>query len=128
MEKEFKRITWSFMYPHNTGKARTCKDCHQSAKTVGLGYGSLTYLGKGRFRFTPAEAPSELLEIEHGLSAVVDLSGKPLVNFRPGVRGFNGKEIRQILRVGLCLSCHRDFSDPVMRNWPPRKPCPVFKE
>ena len=128
MEREFKRLTWSFMYPHNTGKARGCKDCHQSAKTVGLGYGSLTYLGKGQWRFTPAEAPSELLEIEHGLSAVVDLSGKPFGNFRPGVRAFNGTEIMRTLRVGLCLSCHPDFSDPVMRNWPPKKACPVFKE
>ncbi len=128
VEREFRRITWSHMYPHGTGKARTCRDCHQSAKTVGLGYGSLTYLGKGKWRFTPAEAPAELLGLKHGLSALTNLSGEPLVNFRPGVSAFSGPEIRRILRVGLCLPCHRDFSDPVMRNWPPKRPCPVFKE
>ena len=126
MEREFRRITWSHQYPHNTGRARGCPDCHADPKTLGLGYGTLTYLGGDRWRFTPAEAPAELLGLDHGLSQVVTLSGKPLVHFRPGVRAFGAEDLRRILKVGLCLPCHRDFSDPVMRNWPPRRPCPVF--
>ncbi|OAG27413.1 hypothetical protein [Thermodesulfatator autotrophicus] len=130
LEKEFKRITWSFMDPHSTGKARTCEDCHTSAKTVGLGYGSLTYLGHGQWHFESAEREkSDLLGLDFPLSAVTDLNGKVFVNFsRKDLRAFTPEEIKRILRVGLCLPCHKDFSDPVMKNWKPGLTCPVFKE
>ena len=130
VEKEFSRITWSFMDPHATGKARGCKDCHTSPKTLGLGYGNLVYLGGGKWRFVSAERKEQdLLGIDRPLSAVVDLEGHVLVHFsRPDLRPFTPQEMKRILRVGLCLPCHRDFDDPVMRRWDPKKRCPVFKE
>ncbi len=118
------------MDPHATGKARTCKDCHTSAKTLGLGYGILTYLGKGKWAFQSTEkVPSELLDINVPLSGLTDLSGKPLTKLsRKDLRPFSKEEIQRILRVGLCLPCHSDFSDSVMRNWNPKAHCPIFKE
>ena len=118
------------MDPHATDKARSCRDCHLSPKTLGLGYGSLGYLGQGRWRFEPVEKEkSKLLGLDFPLSAVTDLSGKALVNFsRPDLRALNKEEISRVLRVGLCLDCHPDFSDPVMRHWKRERKCPVFKE
>lgn len=118
------------MDPHATDKARSCKDCHLSAKTLGLGYGALAYLGSGRWKLETVEAePSKLLGLDFPLSAVTDLAGRSFVHFsRPDLRAFSPKELHRILRVGLCLPCHRDFRDPVMRNWNPQSSCPVFKE
>ncbi len=130
LKKKFQRLTWSFMDPHSTSKARTCKDCHTSAKTLGLGYGILSYQGDGRWLFRSAEKEkSSLLEIDFPLSALTNLRGQRYVYLsRKDLRPFNPEEIKRILRVGLCLDCHSDFSDPVMRNWNPQKICPVFKE
>ncbi len=118
------------MDPHATSKARTCKDCHTSAKTLGLGYGTLTYKGKGRWHFSSAEKEmSDLLGIDFPLSAVTNLKGRRYVNFsRKDLRPFSPEEIERILRVGLCLECHKDFKDPVMRYWERERSCPVFKE
>lgn len=118
------------MDPHATDKARSCEDCHWSAKTLGLGYGVLSYSGQGRWQLESIEAPkSKLLGIDFPLSAVTNLEGEVYVHFsRPDLRAFNRKELYRILRVGLCLQCHRNFSDPVMLHWEPRKHCPVFKE
>ena len=118
------------MDPHATGKARSCRDCHTLAKTIGLGYGRLTYLGHNRWAFTPLEKPeNNLLGIDFPLSGLTDLNGRVFVNLsRKDLRPFNPEEIKRILRVGLCLECHPDFTDPVMKNWDPKKRCPVFKE
>ena len=118
------------MDPHATDKARSCKDCHLSAKTLGLGYGSLAYQGGGEWRLETVEAaPSKLLGLDFPLSAVTDLSGRVWVHFsRPDLRAFSPQEMRRILRVGLCLPCHKDFSDPVMRHWPPERKCTRFQE
>ncbi len=130
VEKEFKRLTWSFMDPHATDKARSCRDCHLSAKTLGLGYGTLSYLGGGKWQLETVERePAELLGVDFPLSAVTDLSGRVFVHFsRPDLRAFNQEELHRILRVGLCLSCHPDFTDPVMLRWDRKRRCPVFKE
>ena len=130
LEKEFKRLTWSYIDPHGTGKARTCEDCHTSAKTLGLGYGNLRYLGRGKWAFQSIERlPDDLLEIKVPLSGLTDLSGRPLTYLsRKDLRPFTAEEIKRILRVGLCLPCHKDFSDPVMRHWDPKAKCPVFRE
>ena len=130
LKEEFRRLTWSFMDPHATSKSRTCKDCHTSPKTLGLGYGTLSYQGKGNWRFTSAEKEkSPLLGIEFPLSALTDLQGRRYVHLsRKDLRPFNPEEMKRILRVGLCLECHPDFSDPVMRRWDREKICPVFKE
>ncbi len=116
------------MDPHSTQKkGRSCLDCHQSPKTVGLGPGNV-FFENGRLLFAPAGTGADL-GLGHSLQALVDTSGQPLTNLsRPNLRPFNQEEIRRILRVGLCLVCHPDYSDPVMQNWRPDLTCPVFDE
>ncbi|WP_456433611.1 hypothetical protein [Thermosulfuriphilus sp.] len=116
------------MDPHSTQKkGRSCPECHQSPKTVGLGPGNIGFEG-GKIRFWPAETGVDL-GLNHSLQALVDVRGRPLTNLsRPNLRPFNQEEIYRILRVGLCLPCHQDYHDPVMKNWRPDLSCPVFDE
>ena len=112
------------MNPHSTRKSgRTCKSCHVDTRAVGLGTGSVRYT-EGKLQFSPALSSSPGISgLDHPLDAFVDIDGRPLVHTsRPGLRTFNSDEIKRILYVGLCLECHRDFNDPVMKNWNPANP------
>lgn len=109
------------MDPHTTQKVgRPCKECHQDSRALGLGQGNLS-LGPDGWRFTSSlSGPSTSLDIEHPLDAFVNLKGKPLVyTSRKGLRPFNTQELERVLYVGLCLPCHKDFKDRVMKNWTP---------
>jgi len=109
------------MDPHTTQKdGRSCKECHQDPRALGLGQGSLS-LGSNGWSFTSSlSGPSASLDIDHPLDAFVDIKGRPLVlTSRKGLRPFNSQELDKILYVGLCLPCHTDFDDPVMRKWTP---------
>ncbi len=129
-EKQFNSLTMAALNPHTIQKrSRTCRDCHTSGKTVGLGEGTL-WREQGKWRFRPQ---SQGLETAAGvtppLDAYVDISGKPLQkSARADLRPFTGGELQRILRVGLCLECHRDFSDPAWRNYRPTTSCPKYRE
>lgn len=129
-EKQFNSLTMAALNPHTIQKgSRTCVDCHTSGKSVGLGEGTL-WREEGQWRFTPQ---SQGLETGAGptppLDAYVDLSGKPLQkSARADLRPFNGEELRRILRVGLCLECHRELNDPAWRGYRPTTTCPVYRE
>ena len=73
------------------------------------------------WRFTSSlSGPSGSLGTDHPLDAFVDIKGRPLVRTsRKGLRPFNSREIDRILYVGLCLPCHTNFDDPVMKTWTP---------
>ncbi len=73
----------------------------------------------GRWRFGPALTSRPSMEdISHPLDAFMDIKGKPLVHTsRRNLRTFDKAEIKRVLNVGLCLACHKDFSDPVMKGW-----------
>jgi hypothetical protein len=110
------------MDPHTTQKkGRTCRGCHTDTRTLGLGKGTISLSSDG-WRFTPDLGAQPL-------DAFVDIKGRALTHTsRDGLRPFNKREIHSILYVGLCLECHKDFSDPVMKNWKTyekRKPCKV---
>ncbi|OPL10583.1 MAG: hypothetical protein AVO38_05065 [delta proteobacterium ML8_D] len=116
------------MDPHTTQKeGRSCKECHQDPRALGLGQGNLSFVSN-RWSFKSSlSGPSTSLDIGQPLDAFVDIEGRPLVlTSRTGLRPFNSNELDKILYVGLCLPCHSDFDDPVMRNWIPGKapsPC-----
>jgi len=114
------------MEPHSTQKkARDCRDCHQNPKVLGLGFGEVYLEGK-RIRFRPLEIPLGNAK-GPSLSQVADPEGRPLVKFnRQGLRPFNAKEIKAILKVGICLSCHRG-DDPIFRRWREGLRCPRIK-
>jgi len=110
-------------------KGRPCADCHASTKTVGLGEGTL-WREKGAWRFTPlyqgVETPAGRTV---PLDSFVDLDGTPLQrSSRPDLRPFNGPELHRILRVGLCLECHKNYDDPAYAPGNRDKVCPVYKE
>ncbi|MGW8161429.1 MAG: hypothetical protein ACWGN1_04200 [Desulfobulbales bacterium] len=126
----FNRFTMAAINPHTTqAKGRTCKDCHASPKTVGLGEGTVTK-ENGEWRFYPVDKGIDTLPGRTvGLDTFVTIDGKPLQHgSRANLRPFNGDEIRRILRVGLCLRCHGDIRDPVYRDYDPKRPCPVYQE
>lgn len=115
------------MDPHTTQKgSRPCVECHQDPRALGLGQGNLTRDVNG-WRFTPSlsDTPAQL-DLTHPLDAFVDIRGRPLVHTsRLGLRPFNAAEIDRILYAGLCLPCHKDFQDPVMKNWKPGQTPPL---
>ena len=124
------------MDPHTTQKkGRTCRGCHTDTRTLGLGKGTISLSSDG-WRFTPDLDMHPSTDTGQPLDAFVDIKGRPLTHTsRDKLRPFNKREIHSILYVGLCLGCHKDFSDPVMKNWKPyekRKPCkvvaPLIKE
>jgi hypothetical protein len=129
-EGGFNRFTMAAINPHTIqAKGRTCKDCHASSKTVGLGEGTVTKQN-GQWHFTPVDRG---VETEHGRTPGFDnfvtIDGRALQHgSRPNLRPFNGDELRRILRVGLCLDCHQQADDPVYRNYDRQRPCPVFSE
>lgn len=104
------------MTPHTTQKeSRTCADCHSNPKTVGLGEGNLSYEGM-KWHFTPVK-PGINYGLESPLDSCVNIEGNSTVNFsRDWLRSFNKDEINRILKVGVCLTCHKG-SDSIFSRW-----------
>jgi len=116
------------MDPHSTRKkARSCISCHQDPRAAGLGTGTVRYADNEWKFFAAMSSDPAIPGLSHALDAFVDMAGTPLVHTsRPGLRTFNRKEIENIMYAGLCLDCHSDFSDSVMKNWQPGRapePC-----
>ena len=130
VNKYFNRFTMAAINPHTTQrKGRTCVECHASSKTVGLGEGTI-YSRDGKWFFNPVDRGVETLGGRTvSLDAFVSLEGEPLQHAsRPELRPFNKEELLKILRVGLCVECHVDYSDPAYRDYGPETKCPEFQE
>ncbi len=126
----FNRFTMAAISPHTTqARGRTCISCHASPKTVGLGRGTV-WKADGTWHFQGVDQGSDSLQGRTPpFDAFVTIDGKPLQHgSRADLRPFNGEEIRRILRVGLCLPCHRDLDDPAYRNYTPQRQCPRYQE
>ena len=126
----FNTFTMAAINPHTTqAKGRTCKDCHASTKTVGLGEGTAR-VRDGEWSFQPIDQGVDTAEGKTvPLDAYVDISGQPLQkSSRADLRPFNREEIRRILRIGRCLPCHTEYTDPAYRSYSPDKICPKFSE
>lgn len=126
----FNRFTMAAINPHTTQKSgRSCVDCHDSTKTVGLGEGKIEERD-GEPVFIAAHAG---LETESGhtvaLDAYVDLAGKALQHSaRRGLRPFNAKELRAILAVGRCVRCHNRYDDPLWKKYSADSRCPRMEK
>jgi len=130
IEGGFNRFTMAAINPHTTqAKGRECADCHSSSKTLGLGEGTVTKKN-GKWAFTPLDQGVETIEGRTvGFDNFVDIDGNQLQHgSRENLRPFNGEELRRILRVGLCLQCHKSYDDPVYLNYDPKRLCPVYNE
>ncbi len=129
-EGGFDRFTMAAINPHTIqAKGRSCRDCHASTKTVGLGEGTVEKKN-GQWLFTPLDrGVASDRGRTPGLDTFVTIEGKPLqYGSRKDLRPFNKTELHRILRIGLCLGCHPGSDDAAYRNYAPDRPCPVFTE
>ena len=115
--------------PHSAQrKARTCESCHNNPKAVGYGISGGVYQNKyanpividlkdqitGELlaKNTQVQMPA-IPELDFDLSQIVDPeSGLQLATVGthwPLSRAFSQEEIQGILRVGLCMGCHREM-------------------
>jgi len=130
IEGGLNRFTMAAINPHTTqAKGRDCADCHSSPKTLGLGEGTVLKKDE-KWKFIPVDQGVETGKGRTvGLDNFVTIDGKPLQHgSRENLRPFNGEELRRILRVGLCLRCHKTYDDPAYQGYEPKRPCPVYKE
>lgn len=129
-EKKFNSLTMAALNPHTTQKkGKSCEECHTKTKTMGLGEGT-AWKENGQWFF---QSIDQGVQTDVGttppLDAYVDINGKPLQkSSRPDLRPFNKEELSRILRVGQCLPCHKDYNNPVYKNYTLEKKCPVFDE
>jgi ribosomal protein L31 len=126
----FNTFTMAALNPHTTQRAgRSCKDCHASTKTVGLGEGTAWREGS-TWHFAPLDQGVETAAgTTPPLDGYVDINGKPLQkSSRPDLRPFNGEELARILRIGLCVECHPHYTDAAYKNYSKETNCPVFQE
>ncbi len=124
--------------PHTiTAKGRECKECHNNPVVLGYGRGKLQYQTKGenvgKWQFAPQFAPSSadglpqdawigfLQDNKTQLSKVDNINVKSsdavptfkVQSTRTHARPFLRSEQEKILRVGACLTCHREDSQVV---------------
>ncbi len=129
---QFTSLTVAALSPHTTqAKGRSCAGCHTSPKTLGLGRGTVQRNPDGSFSFTPIDQGLLTADgITPPLDGFVNIDGTPLQKTsRPDLRPFNGEELRRILRVGLCLGCHKDrMDDRAFKKYRPDTACPPFKK
>ena len=124
-DKRFNRLTMAAINPHTTqAKGRSCEDCHADSKTLGLGSGTVSYENDKWF-FTPASGGvTTELGTTPPLDAFGTLDGIALQHgSRPDLRPFNRVELERILRVGLCLECHKKYDDPAWKKYTPKTEC-----
>jgi hypothetical protein len=126
-KSKLNRFTMAAINPHTIqAKGRACVDCHAEPKTVGLGEGKITLSPDGALVFTGiSQKTMTPLGPEAPFDAYVDIEGRPLQKgSRPGLRPFNKEELRRILRVGLCASCHDSYEDAAWKNYDDQTKCP----
>ncbi len=126
VEGGFNRFTMAAINPHTTqAKGRECVDCHQSPKTVGLGSGTLSVDEEGAWSFAVIDQGVDTLEGQTvPFDAFVTIEGEALQHgSRSDVRPFNKEELRRILRVGLCVSCHDQYTDPIWKEYTEQTKC-----
>ena len=98
------------LQPHTVSrKPRTCENCHDEPKALGLGSGH--YISE----FNGIDIPFELERI------VDELGNQIQGTSHTGARPFNKEEIEKIRRVNVCIGCHQEtptvFWNRVKEKW-----------
>ena len=103
--------------PHSTRKeVRSCPECHQNPKALGLGTGLFSPERGFRDNHHMSLFEGEK-SFPYSWESLITAKGQPLQSTsRPGARPFNPEELRKILRVSPCLPCHDSYKDPVYQN------------
>lgn len=126
VEGGFNRFTMAAINPHTTqAKGRECADCHQSTKTVGLGEGTVAVDKDGNWSFASLDQGVDTLVGQTvPFDAFVNIEGEALQHgSRPDLRPFNKEELHNILRVGLCVGCHDQYTDPMWKEFSKETVC-----
>lgn len=114
---DFSGIVSGPINPHSTRKeVRTCLDCHNNPKALGLGSGilSLNADRKGNKHLSPFQGEKAF---PYSWESMVSAGGVPLQSAsRPGARPFNRQELKKIWRVTPCLPCHDSYQDPIYQD------------
>ena len=108
--------------PHSTGKkVRSCASCHLSSRALGLGDGDI-HIGLNSSGKDDTVLPLNRTDIISGRSqlapkARLTMRGEALAGIsQPSARLFNQEEINRIFKVGNCLPCHDQYSDPIYQD------------
>ncbi|MEN8140753.1 MAG: hypothetical protein ABFR97_05950 [Thermodesulfobacteriota bacterium] len=129
-DKQFNTFTMAAISPHTTqAKGRSCAECHTNTKVIGLGEGRV-WREDGKWRFAGLhQGEDTALGKTPPLDAFVTIDGEQLQRgSRADLRPFNKGEIEKILRVGICIECHKDYDDKAWLDYSAKVKCPVFKE
>lgn len=91
-------------------ESRSCTSCHNDPLTLGYGRGELTFAATKQWQFEPkyANNPNDQLPEDAWIGFLKERTG--FVSTRYNYRPFNIAEQRRILRVGTCLTCHKENS------------------
>ncbi|WP_457565327.1 hypothetical protein [Caldithrix abyssi] len=118
VQKEARYLTMAPFDPHSTRlKVPQCEACHQSAKRLGLGEGTLRLEDGALKSQTLYDAPRAALG-NCALEQMVDVEGRPTQKMsRLKARPFNALEIRKIFRVSYCLICHDRADDAIYNDF-----------
>ncbi len=129
-ESQFNSFTMAAISPHTTqAKGRGCAECHTNTKVMGLGEGRV-WKENGSWHFAGLDQGVETaLGTTPPLDAFVTIEGKQLQRgSRATLRPFNKEELARILRIGQCIECHKEYTDPVWQKYSPETKCPVFTD
>lgn len=113
-ENVFRRLYAPSSSHTTVTKARDCKSCHINPVAIGFGRGNLSFEkidnNKAIWNFTPKYAinPNDNLPEDAWTGFLKTRTG--MVSTRVGARPFNKSEQQKILKVGVCLSCHKSNS------------------
>jgi hypothetical protein len=115
--EDFSGIVSGPINPHSTRKeVRSCPECHQNPKALGLGTGLFSPDSEFRNnRHLPLLMEGN--DFSSSWESLITPNGHPLQSTsRPGARPFIPEELRKILRVGPCLPCHDSYGDPIYQD------------
>lgn len=104
--------------PHTTvKKGRSCISCHLNPYVLGYGSGILSIDKNQKFKFEAAYAlnKNDNLPEDAWIPFLSQLNNKTTYSTRVNFRPFNLKEQQSILKVGACLTCHKE-NDNMMKQ------------
>ncbi len=116
--RQARYLTMAPFDPHSTrSKTPVCEDCHHSAKRLGLSDGQLS-VQNGQLKTNSLyDAPASGLG-NYPLEQMVTVNGRTTQKMsRLKARPFNRSEIKRIVRVSYCLTCHDQPDDAIYRNF-----------
>lgn len=92
-------------------ESRSCASCHNDPLALGYGRGDLIFNSSYQWQFEPkyANNPNDNLPEDAWIGFLKERTG--FVSTRYNYRPFNIAEQKRILRVGTCLTCHKENSD-----------------